>query len=144
VRVVLACIAAALVALHAHADPADDLARLKQEAARLRQSLDELDARIRTLEGGNPGPAAPGTATDVSAKPPAPSYFQLQRNWSEIEPGASKDRVNTLLGKPEREMHINGDLVWYYVYPGLGRGSVFFSTAGKVAAVQPPRVGWSW
>jgi hypothetical protein len=134
----------ALTALPVHADPADELTRLKQEAARMRQSLDDLDARIRALESGNSPPPALNAATDSSAKQPSASYFVLQQSWSKIEPGTSKEIVAALLGKPEREMHINGDLVWYYVYAGLGRGSVFFNGAGKVSAAQPPRLGWSW
>src|SRR6266581_8051142 len=117
-RLLAFAIAAALTALPARADPADELTSLRQEAARLRQSLEGLDARIRALENGNPQPAFP--------------LFPLQRNWSEIQPGTPQERVDALLGKPERVLRINGDLVWYYIYPGLGRGSVFFDGQGKV------------
>lgn len=76
-------------------------------------------------------------------KQPGSTLVQLQRNWSEIQPGTSKDRVDALLGKPERVMRINDDLVWYYVYPGVGRGSVFFDGKGKVSNAQSPGLGWS-
>jgi hypothetical protein len=137
----------ALVALPAIADTADELDSLRQEAARMRQSLDAFDARIRALEAADPSPKPPvaNKATmspyDKQALPPA---FSLQRDWSEIKPGTSKERVDELLGKPEREMRINGDQVWYYVYPGVGRGSVFFDGQGKVSSTQAPRAGWSW
>jgi hypothetical protein len=136
--------AALTVASPVHADPADELARLRKDAAQMRQSLDDLDARIRALESGTSVPPTPSATTNSSARQPDASYFVLQQSWSKIAPGTPKDRVDALLGKPEREMRINGDLVWYYVYPGLGRGSVFFNAAGKVAAAQPPRLGWSW
>ncbi|HXM81829.1 MAG TPA: outer membrane protein assembly factor BamE [Burkholderiales bacterium] len=140
-------IAAALTALPARADPTDELARLRQEAARMRQSLDDLDARIRALENGNPDLTRPlpnAAATNPPDKQAGSSLFLLRRNWSEIQPGTSEDRVDAVLGKPERVMRINGDLVWYYVYPGLGRGSVFFDGQGKVSSVQSPHLGWSW
>ena|SRR6266571_3958413 len=130
-RLLAFAIAAALTALPARADPADELTSLRQEAAQLRQSLEGLDARIRALEKNeNPQPASP--------------LFLLQRNWSEIQPGTPQQRVDALLGKPERVLRINGDLVWYYLYPGLGRGSVFFDGEGKVSSAQAPRLGWSW
>jgi outer membrane protein assembly factor BamE (lipoprotein component of BamABCDE complex) len=66
----------------------------------------------------------------------------LQRNWSEIQPGMPQERVSALLGKPARVLNMNGDLAWYYVYPGLGRGSVFFNDAGKVSSAQAPQRGW--
>jgi hypothetical protein len=133
----LAVALATLSAPPARAQSADELASLKQEQARLRQSLDEIDRRIRAIEGAG--------ASDTPAAPPStPSLLVLQRNWLEIKPGITKARVDGLLGKPEREMRINGDLVWYYVYPGIGRGSVFFNGEDKVTAAQAPRSSWSW
>jgi len=130
----LRVLAFALIAIApwALAQPVDELANLKQEQARLRRALDELDQRIRALEG--PDAARP----TISASP-----GDLQRSWSEIKPGVPKARVDELLGKPAREMRINGDLVWYYVYPGIGPGSVFFSGENKVTSMQAPRSGWS-
>ncbi|MBI3530782.1 MAG: outer membrane protein assembly factor BamE [Betaproteobacteria bacterium] len=158
-------IVTALMVLPAHADPTDELARLRQEAARMRQSLDVLDARIRALENGNSDARAP-SESDRSVVPPPEStltqpmpntaavnspnrqsvspLFLLQRNWSEIKSGTSKEQVDALLGKPERVMRINGDLVWYYVHPGFGRGTVFFDDEGKVSGAQSPHIGWSW
>jgi len=106
----------------------------------MRQSLEALEARIRMLEAEK---AALQSALPADPKQPY-SYITLQRNWSAVEAGNSKTRVEQLLGRPERELRINGDLVWYFVYPGLGRGSVFFNDADKVSAVQPPRIAWSW
>jgi hypothetical protein len=139
-----AFVIAALAALPAHADPAVELRSMREEAARLRQSLDDLDARIRALEGENPAARAPGDTERTKAAPAEFSFVTLQRNWFEIQPGMPEERVSALLGKPERVIRINGDLVWYYVYPGLGRGSVFFTAEGKVSGAQAPRLGWSW
>jgi len=136
---------AALATPPARAQPNDELANLKTEQARLRQSLDDIDQRIRALERANPSTKSGVVpTTNPVALESVPPFVTLQRNWSEIRPGTSRALVNELLGKPEREMRINGDLVWYYVYPGIGRGSVFFSGADKVTSVQAPRSGWSW
>lgn len=131
----LAAMLAALAALPVCAQTADELVSLKAEQARLRQSLDELDRKIRVLEGASP---------DAPEKQSAPSLVALRGKWSEIRLGTPKARVDALLGAPERVMRINGDLVWYYVYPGVGRGSIFFSGDEKVTAAQPPAAGWSW
>lgn len=128
------------VALPASAQTTDELTALKQEQARLRQSLDEIDRRILVLEGGSASAAMPTRAPEALQSP----YIRLQQAWSEIRPGVLKTRVGETLGKPVREMRINNDLVWYYVYPGLGNGSVFFNSEEKVTAAQPPRSGWSW
>jgi hypothetical protein len=122
-------LALGLAALPAFADRGDDIARLREEAAGLRQRLEELEAKIRALDGGSP------------EKRPEATPASLRQSWSEVQPGVSKERVNALLGEPARVMRINGDLVWYYVYPGLGPGSVFFSEKDKVTAVQAPRTG---
>jgi hypothetical protein len=50
--------------------------------------------------------------------------------------------VQALLGAPEKVMRIDGALVWYYVYPGIGPGSVFFNASGKVSSRQSPSLGW--
>ena len=128
-------LAMVLAAPPVFAQATDELARLKEEQARLHQQLDDIDRRIRVLEGVPA--AAPGKQADASP-------YVLRRKWSEIRPGTPKARVDAVLGAPERVMRINGDLVWYYVYPDVGRGSVFFSAEEKVTAVQPPAAGWSW
>ena len=134
-------VAATLAGSPAYADQADEIARLREQAATLRQSLDQLEAKIQSLEGGTavtPARNAPSPPQERKE----PSLVSLQRSWSEVQPGVSQERVDALLGKPERVMRINGDLVWYYVYPGYGRGSVFFNGQEKVTAVQAPRIGW--
>ena len=126
---------AGFAALPAFADRAGDIARLRQEAAGLRQRLDELDAKIQALEAAKPAAASPASPS------PASSASSLRESWSQVRSGVAKERVHALLGEPAQVMHINGDLVWYYVYPGVGPASVFFNAEDKVTSVQAPRSG---
>ncbi len=156
-------VAVALSASPVRADPTEDLARLKQEAAQLRHSLDQLEAKIGALEnrqGGrnvapsatgpasNPGPeGSPANAPGSTAKSVATevtSLAALRQNWSRVQPGTTDDAVQALLGKPERVLRIDGSPVWYYLYPGVGRGSVFFTLDGKVSSTQAPVGGSFW
>jgi len=146
----LACgIVLALTTLSVAADPTDELARLREEAAQLRQALDKLDARIRALESQDGGlvarkdsgqPEASRTGASLAAQ--MSPLVSLKQNWSQVQPGTPEDRVQALLGKPERVLRIDGALVWYYIYPGIGRGSVFFNANGKVSSAQSPSLGW--
>src|SRR5207342_3134442 len=119
------------------------LSRLREEAAQRRRELEGTEARIRALE--NSGEAAgredasrAGSALATQVSP----LVQLKQNWSQVEPGTPQDRVQALLGAPERVLRIDGALVWYYVYPGIGPGSVFFNASGKVSSRQSPSLGW--
>lgn len=151
-------VAAALVLPPAWADSADELARLREEAAQLRQSLEQLEARIHALEvrqreqqdrdgsGAAEKPAGAPVPPAASA-PEAPpgsvsSLLSLKQKWSQVEAGAPQETIQTLLGKPERVLNIDGNVVWYYAYPGIGRGSVFFNRDGKVTSFQAPSLGW--
>jgi hypothetical protein len=132
--------AAAFVAIALPAPAAaqdDELARVREEAAALRQSLDRLDARIRALEG-NAGAASAsrGYSKNIDA------LASLRRGWSQVAPGLPENEVETLLGKPEKVLYIDGTLVWYYIYPEIGRGSVFFNASGRVSSKQSPGAGW--
>ena len=132
--------AAGLVALLLSAPVAaqdDELARLRAEAAAQRQSLDRLEARIRALEG-NAGAASASADYARSIE----ALASLKRGWSQIVPGLPEDKVEALIGKPEKLLHVDGTLVWYYVYPEIGRGSVFFNASGKVSSRQAPGLGW--
>jgi hypothetical protein len=115
----------------------DELARLHEEAAALRQALDRLDARIRVLEGkSGTASAAPAYSTSLAG------LALLKRGWSQIDPGMPGDKVEALLGKPGNILHIDNTLVWYYIYPEIGRGSVFFDSSGRVSSKQAPALGW--
>ncbi|MGC2520978.1 MAG: hypothetical protein WA373_17935 [Burkholderiales bacterium] len=158
----MACaILIALATPSAGADQTGELARLREEAAQIRQSLEKLEARIQALENQSPnqdsrptesprGSAVPeqqapgpGAASPPTASPnDISSPVLLMQNWSQVQPGTREDRVRALLGEPERALRIDGNLVWYYVYPGIGRGSVFFNNDGKVSTTQSPSSGW--
>jgi hypothetical protein len=53
-----------------------------------------------------------------------------------------EEKVEALLGKPQKILRIDNTPVWYYVYPEIGRGSVFFNASGKVSGRQAPGLGW--
>ncbi len=148
-RLVACGIVLALTTLSVAADPTDELARLREEAAQLRQAQDRLDARIRALERQDGGPVARKDSgqPEASRSEAIPitqisSLVSLKQNWLQVQPGTPEDRVQALLGEPERVLRIDGALVWYYVYPGIGRGSVFFNANGKVSSAQSPSLGW--
>jgi hypothetical protein len=133
----------ALIALSAGADPSDELSQLRKEAAELRQKQDQLDAKIRALE--NQSPASPTQAAGARPDPDSRSAHSiplLKQNWSQIGPGTPREKVQSLLGPPEKVLRIDGSTVWYYAYPGIGRGSVFFTESGKVSSLQSPSFGW--
>jgi hypothetical protein len=146
----LACgIVLALTSLSAAAEQTDELARLRGEAAQLRQALERLDTRIQALERQNGDPVARKDSgqPDASRSEATPAtqmspLVSLKQFWSQVQPGTPEDRVQALLGKPERVLRIDGALVWYYMYPGIGRGSVFFNANGKVSSAQSPSIGW--
>jgi len=52
--------------------------------------------------------------------------------------------VKETLGPPTRETLINGKVVWYYYYAGLGAGSVFFNGDGRASSSQSPNLGWGF
>lgn len=130
----------ALTALSAVADPSDELTQLRKEAAELRQKQDQLDAKIRALE--SPAPAKAGGARPEAGSRSADPLPLLKQNWAQIGPGTPREKVQTLLGPPEKVLRIDGSTVWYYAYPGIGRGSVFFTESGKVSSLQSPSFGW--
>ena len=156
----------ALITPSAWADQTEELSRLRQEAAQIRQSLEKLEAKIQAIENplGNqgshldtrPSEHSSGATTQMQRAPNAgaanapdaaltsiSSLVEMKQNWLQVQRGTPEERVQKLLGKPEKVLRIDGNLVWYYVYRGIGRGSVFFDGNGKVSATQPPSLGWS-
>ena len=146
----------ALGSLPGAGEESGERGQLRQEAAELRQSLNRLEARIQTLEDQNQGPALGKNieppAPPAPVTPPAPlaapasvqPIMSLKRNWSQVERGIPQDKVQSLLGQPEKVLQIDGNTVWYYTYPEIGRGSVFFSRNGRVSSTQSPTFGWGW
>ena len=65
----------------------------------------------------------------------------LKDRWSQVRPALGQGDVARLLGTPSSKFTLDGRRVWYYVYPGIGRGSVFFTDEGRVSSLQSP-FGW--
>jgi hypothetical protein len=98
--------------------------------------------------------AASTTATGAPSQAPAPvvvpagsTYTSpeaaLRSNWSKVTQGMDQEAVTQLLGTPSTKSTLDGRTVWFYTYPGTGRGSVFFTDSGKVSSRQSPfGLGW--
>jgi hypothetical protein len=96
-----------------------------------------------------PAPLAPAPVAPVPPEAAATVHpvVLLKRNWSQIERGTAQEKVQSLLGQPEKVLQIGGNTVWYYsypAYPGIGRGSVFFNSDGKVSSSQSPTFGFGF
>jgi len=135
---------------------------LSQQIEQLRQQVYNLEARVQQLEhtqqaGCTPvqdtaTPAAalstvPASATAAPATNPAPvssfdpaleSLGRLKEAWKGISSGLNHAQVRERLGEPDRQFTIDGKAVWHYSYPGVGSGSVMFSTSGLVIGAQHP------
>jgi outer membrane murein-binding lipoprotein Lpp len=84
-------------------------------------------------------PATPIAARRIAADSVEPSpLIQLQGHWAKISTGMTSAEVFGLLGEPTRRLNMDGRTVWYYSYPALGNGSVFFTDAGIVSSRQSP------
>jgi hypothetical protein len=63
--------------------------------------------------------------------------------WRRVQSGLTMDEVNSLIGAPTKTFELAGKTVWYYYYPAIGAGSVFFDAHGRASSVQRP-AGGSW
>jgi outer membrane biosynthesis protein TonB len=86
--------------------------------------------------------AGPAPAPATTAKPAADLIIALRENWSHVEKGMTQAQIAGFLGAPTKELMIDGKLVWYYYYAGIGGASVFFNGDGHVSSRQRPTVGW--
>jgi len=143
-------LAAALLSAHAQEQ---DPASLQKEVDQLRQEVQSLKEQVKSLHETAPAATPPQTQPEVKqpapnpvepvpAKPPAGSITALRESWSHVEKGMTKAQIEEALGPPTNELTINGKLVWYYYYPGIGGSSVFFNGDGRVSSRQRPTVGW--
>jgi hypothetical protein len=161
---------ALLLTAQAWAD-ASDLDAQEQEIQALKAAVRSLESRVSQLEAGAAGSSprsttAPADAplplaagTDANAAPTAPSEAPapvvpagtaytspeatLRSNWAQVTRGMDQQAVTRLLGAPSMKSTLDGRTVWFYTYPGTGRGSVFFTDAGKVSSRQSPfGLGW--
>jgi SmpA / OmlA family len=161
--VLAATVATALITMTPARAAAPDNAALQQEIQALKATVLDLQARMSQLEGhavdaqpppqsaavdAQPAPVPQAAPAEVSAVVPAGSTSispeaALKLNWSKVGPGMDQNQVAQLLGAPSAKSTLDGRPVWYYAYPGTGRGSVFFTDAGKVSSRQSPfGLGW--
>lgn len=167
-------LAAALLALAgspaARASEHDDTT-LKEDVKVLTDMVRDLQRRVSALEARaapaptvtaapSAAPVGPSTAQEAprSAPQSAPiaaahpganfDYVSpeavLKASWNQIEKGMDKSAIGALLGAPSTSFLLDGRLVWYYYYPGTGRGSVFFTDTGRVSSYQSPFLGFGW
>lgn len=84
-------------------------------------------------------PAASMAARQLGDDPIARSpRARLRASWSKIDSGSTTLDVSTLLGEPTSRLKLDGRDVWYYSYPELGKGSVFFTDDGHVSGYHSP------
>ena len=133
-----------------------DVAALQSEVQSLRAMVLNLQTRVGQLEGrasvpaasvlpaAAPAPAAAPIAAAVPAPVPA-GYVSpeavLRSHWAQVRPEMAQAEVTRLLGAPSKKFTLDGRTGWYYVYPGIGSGSVFFTDAGRVSSTHAP-FGW--
>jgi cell division protein FtsB len=149
----------------AHADEPDALSR-QQEVEQLRQEVQSLKEQVKSLQEApaatspqqtppvarqsatlppaevQPTPNVTEPSVPTAVKPAADSIPALREKWSQVKQGMPKARITDVLGTPTKELTINGKLVWYYYYEGIGGSSVFFNSDGRVSSQQRPTVGW--
>src|SRR5215475_1621652 len=138
----------------AHAQEQDS-SSLQKEVEQLRQEVQGLKEQVKSLQEAPPPATPPQTQPAVNqptpapnqveaapAKPPAGSIAALRESWSHVGKGMTKAQIQEVLGPPTNELTINGKLVWYYYYAGIGGSSVFFNGDGRVSSHQRPTVGF--
>ena len=148
----------------------EDLRVLRQQVEELTATVRQLQDRIKVLERDQEVPWVPGARSSPSeSTPPEPvarrqvepaatamesaapaakasvddKIVVLRKTWRQISGQMNREQVRETLGSPSKEMLINGKVVWYYVYSGLGAGSIFFKDDGHVSSSQPP-IGWTF
>jgi SmpA/OmlA family protein len=145
---------------------ADDaeLRALRRQVFELKNTVRQLQQRIDALEkkddapwvpatnappppSASPAASAPNTAGRVAPAAKASvddKVVTLRKSWRHISTGMTRADVTETLGPPSKETLINGKVVWYYYYAGLGAGSVFFNGDGHTSSSQPPNLGWDF
>ena len=136
-----------------------ELRTLRNQVEELTVTVRQLQERVDALEKNDtarliPVTIVPATAPATTTAPDgaAPNarasiddkVVTLRNSWRRISAGMKQSDVKDALGAPAREMLINGKVVWYYHYAGLGAGSVFFNSDGRSSSSQPPNLGWNF
>ncbi|MGB8326862.1 MAG: hypothetical protein WCE48_04715 [Steroidobacteraceae bacterium] len=160
-RGALTLIVLALLAPAACAD--DEIAALRGQLEQIKSLVQGFDARLRALEAARaqspliPRPTAPDASTSglVAQGTPRPvtSTAHLAPTidastpvvprlaWHRIHAGLTESDVQALIGPPTKVFELAGKTVWYYYYPSVGAGSVFFGSRGVASSVQRPSGG---
>jgi hypothetical protein len=125
---------------------------LRKEVEALRQKVQKLEEQQAAKPVTPPATASPAQNPPASTVQTAPQsassalasnpVVALRENWSRVAKKMSRAEIADVLGQPSKETLIDGKLVWYYYYPGIGGASVFFKSNGQVSSYQPPNVGW--
>lgn len=91
-----------------------------------------------------PATTPPAAAPIETSGPYVSPEALLKVNWSKIKAEMDESEVTNLLGQPSTKFRLGARTVWYYYYPATGRGSVFFSDAGRVTSLQSPFTWLPW
>lgn len=119
----------------------------------MQAQLDALNKRLEQLQQMLQArlPPANTTGTHPSAEPPPAQprlaayqeLGKLRANWEQLQRGLSQTELRQLLGNPRSELALDRQTLWYYLYPGIGGGSVMLDSKNKVTGWQePPFRGW--
>jgi hypothetical protein len=155
--------AIALLAIVAPASRADeDIAALRGRLEQIKELVADFEARLQALEAarGSAGAAKPAVLPQAPALPPpaaAPAAIARvpasaseatepivpRERWRHVREGLTGEQVTALIGPPTKTFELAGKTVWYYYYPSIGAGSVFFGSRGVASSVQRP-AGGSW
>jgi len=122
------------------AQPAPEAAPVKEAAPEPAPTAAGAKEAAPASPRAQPTPSAAPSAP--SARAPVDSLVALRVNWAQVKKGMTQSEIAALLGAPTTEMRINGKLVWYYYYAGVGGSSVFFNDNGHVSSMQGPTNGW--
>lgn len=157
-------LACAVCATGAQAEESE-LGALREQVDELTNTVRQLQERINALEKNDTTSWIPATSAPAPAQASAPKTIEttpaparapaakasiddkvviLRNSWRRISTGMKQDDVKETLGPPTRETLINGKVVWYYYYAGLGAGSVFFNADGRASSSQSPNLGWGF
>jgi len=143
----------------------DDIAALRGRLDQIKELVVEFETRLNALEAARgsaavsppqAGAAAVAATGPVAAPEPAPiappssvtpptaaeaPVVVPRAQWRRVQTGLTMEEVKALIGAPTKTFELAGKRVWYYYYPGIGAGSVFFDTNARASSFQRPAGG---
>lgn len=108
----------------------------------VKQLVADFEIRLSALEAARSSAIQPPTSATQPAAADA-SVVVPRAQWRRVQSGLTMDEVSGLIGAPTKTFELAGKTVWYYYYPAIGAGSVFFDAHGHASSVQRP-AGESW